>query len=121
MLEVDLTVLPESTVYPWPDSESDKYNATSIAAGGSYGSPCYGDSGGPLFIRNRDGCGGVNYKQIGIVSGGVRVPGRPWTGCDGIAQFTRLNQFNDWIEDTLRGYNDDSKYIVGQETNIIRG
>ena len=88
-----MTVLPQS----------DEYNATKVTADGWDGSPCMGDTGGPLFIRNRDNCGGVNYRQIGIISGGRRMPGRAWTECDGIAQFTRLSQFNVWIEETLRG------------------
>ena len=80
-----MTILPQS----------DKYNnATKISADGSDGSACNGDSGGPLFIRNRDGCGGVNYKQIGIVSHGKK--------CGAIHWFTRVNRFNDWIDEKLR-------------------
>ena len=50
---------------------------------------CYGDSGGPLIVRNDDGCA----LQVGIVSWGEGCAQR-----DAFGVYTRVSHYADWIE-----------------------
>lgn len=52
---------------------------------------CAGDSGGPLFVKEKDG----NYKQIGVTSGGLTRCDEP--GSKG--RYTRLAGFRDHIQE----------------------
>jgi len=60
-----------------------------VCAGEGSKSACLGDSGGPLMVRSTEG-GGQGWEQIGIVSWGY--------GCVGLTVYTRVNEFEDWIE-----------------------
>ena len=73
---------------------SDFVTANMICAGESSGAhdACYGDSGGPLFVRN-----GGKVKQVGIVSWGL--------GCGGVdtyGVYTRLGNYSDWVAWTIQ-------------------
>jgi secreted trypsin-like serine protease len=57
--------------------------------------PCFGDSGGPLFIVDKDGEIGDHPTQVGIVSFGI--------GCadqyPGV--YTRISYYEEWIKETV--------------------
>lgn len=85
--------------------------------GGCGGDTCYGDSGGPIVIRNtkkKD-----RFVQVGIVSGGI---GCARKGLPGV--YTRIAAYYDWIRkttnETVIGTNiegeDDSINVEVEET-----
>ena len=51
---------------------------------------CFGDSGGPLIARARDG----RVAVLGVLAGGS-------AGCDGTDRFTRLDRTRAWLEASL--------------------
>ena len=66
-----------------------------ICAGAEIGkrSPCYGDSGGPLFSENADGL----PTQIGVVSWGVGCTTRDVYGV-----FTDVSKYAGWVRDQAK-------------------
>lgn len=72
---------------------SDFVTANMICAGEASGAhdACYGDSGGPLFVRN-----GGNVTQIGIVSWGLGCGGANTYGV-----YTRIGNYTDWVAWTI--------------------
>jgi len=61
-----------------------------VCAGSSAHSTCNGDSGGPLVCPDADGKG----KLAGLVSFGL-------TGCTDMGVFTKVAQYDDWIQARL--------------------
>jgi len=62
---------------------------------------CYGDSGGPLMVRQGDG----NWLQVGIVSWGREPLGarQPCAHQDLYSVYTRVGNYFDWIARHVRG------------------
>ncbi|GFY57814.1 polyserase-2 [Trichonephila inaurata madagascariensis] len=82
--EVDLRILSLDAcfVIHFPDFD----NKTQICAGGQGRSPCAGDSGGPLFVKQ-----GSKWYGVGVVAGG--------RGCGALPGiFTRVIKYLPWIE-----------------------
>ena len=66
---------------------------TVLCASGTSGNPSVGDSGGPLFVENRDG----SATQIGIISWGNDLGhyGMP-------TMYTRVSSYINWIKSIVR-------------------
>lgn len=93
-----------ATMIGWSKASEDKLiqvlNETSeppvsdkvICAGADFGnrSPCYGDSGGPLFSEDQDG----KPTQVGIVSWGISCRTRDVQGV-----FTDVSKYTGWIRE----------------------
>lgn len=62
---------------------------------------CYGDSGGPLMVRQNDG----SWLQVGIVSWGREPLGamQPCAHEDLYSVYTRVGNYFDWIASHVRG------------------
>ncbi|XP_060657033.1 collagenase-like [Drosophila nasuta] len=87
------------TIFPYEDCKAlvHKYNyakffpSSFVCLKSSQGSPCKGDSGGPLAIRNEDGTSTI----VGLTSFGVSETCEP--NMPGI--FTRVSSFLQWIKE----------------------
>lgn len=73
------------------------------------GDTCYGDSGGPIVMRER---GGERFVQVGIVSGGIGCARR---GLPGI--YTRVGAYYDWVEEVTNG-SVKAAEVSGQDVTI---
>ena len=71
---------------------------TEICATGPTGGKdsCFGDSGGPLIVADKDNAKG--YTQVGIVSWGPQCGNPLFPGV-----YTRVSSFSDWIEKNVKG------------------
>ena len=80
------------------NSLNDNMICAGVAAGGR--DSCYGDSGGPLMVRQGDG----SWLQVGVVSWGRPVFGNTKQRCghpELYAVYTRLSNYFDWIANKL--------------------
>lgn len=80
------------------NSLNDNMICAGVAAGGR--DSCYGDSGGPLMVRQGDG----SWLQVGVVSWGRPVFGNTKQRCghpELYAVYTRLSNYFDWITNKL--------------------
>lgn len=73
------------------------------------GDTCYGDSGGPIVMRER---GGAKFVQVGIVSGGIGCARR---GLPGI--YTRVAAYYEWVEAVTNG-SVKAGEVSGQDVSI---
>ncbi|MBX2801927.1 MAG: trypsin-like serine protease [Myxococcales bacterium] len=67
-----------------------------IIAGGNGRNVCFGDSGGPLYLKTDDG-----DFVVGVASRVLGIPGEPV--CGGIAIWVRPDAVIDWIYDNIGG------------------
>ncbi|XP_060657223.1 chymotrypsin-like serine proteinase isoform X2 [Drosophila nasuta] len=87
------------TIFPYEDCKAlvHKYNyakffpSSFVCLKSSQGSPCKGDSGGPLAIRNEDGTSTI----VGLTSFGVSETCEPNTP----VIYTRVSSFLQWIKE----------------------
>lgn len=76
-----------------PSAYNGDVTSNMLAAGTSGKDSCQGDSGGPLFMKNDAG----ELRQVGIVSWGEDCARPSYPGI-----YTRVANYYDWINDTIR-------------------
>ncbi|XP_071493564.1 uncharacterized protein [Diadema antillarum] len=92
LMETRLPIIPSDVCVRWTEHTLDHVSRV-ICVGYATGvqSPCYGDSGGPLFVEKDDA-----WFIVGIVSGGA------WCGAPYMPAFyTRVTVVREWIDDVI--------------------
>ena len=98
--QVDIPFVDLDTCRAARNGEDGDMTQNMICAGPETGGQdsCYGDSGGPLMLRENS-----TWSQVGLVSWGVECAGKNQYGV-----YTRLANYNDWIDQHKRHLSQDT-------------
>jgi trypsin len=77
------------------DADAPPITEGVVCAYKKFTGPCFGDSGGPLFIVDKDGEIGDHPTQVGIVAWGKDAC------ATSPAVYTRVSYYSEWIKDTV--------------------
>ncbi len=98
--EKDYLPRPLSAVVTKLVTMSPELNEIQLEAGTGVG-PCYGDSGGPIYIMDpsaKDSC----FSLLGLTTGAGR--GKDFLCDEGSGTVMDLTRFQEWIENTTNGF-----------------